>query len=86
MTCEEFISAYIETDIIDESNAEWLYVADNGESQVLNPSTASAKSYLQFVSSLHDIIKRLQTSEDVVIIYRKEYNGSKVYVVRGMDR
>ena len=80
MTSEEFIMAYIESDILDETSAEWIYVADNGESQMINSATTSAKSYMQFINSLHSIIKRLKTSKG------EEYSDYKVYVVRGMDR
>lgn len=86
LTSEEFVNSYIESDIIDETNSEWLYVDDSGESHVLYSAVTSAKSYLQFSHSYHGIIVRLKTSNDVALIYRKEFDVLTVYGIRGMDR
>lgn len=86
LNSEEFVRCYIESDILDESNADWLYVDDSGNTQVLYASVASAKTYLQFINTFHGIIVRLKTADDVAVIYREEFDALTVFGVRGMDR
>lgn len=86
LNSEEFVRCYIESDILDESNADWLYVDDSGNTQVLYASVASAKSYLQFINAFHGIVSRLTCDSSVALIYREEFDDLAVYGIHGMNR
>ena len=86
LNTEEFVRCYIESDILDESNANWAYIDNDGNPHVLYSSVASAKTYLQFVNTFHGILVRLNTSDDCILIYREEFEAVTVFGVRGMDR
>ena len=83
---EDFIDSLIEADILDESNADWTYIDNDGNPHVLYTAVASAKSYLKFVNLLHGLIAKLKRADDVILIYREEFEAVTIFGVRGMDR